>query len=111
MVAGAAIYGDLCSACHAADGSGVPYLIPSLAGSSSTASREPTSLLRVLLIGAPTIATGTEPTAPAMPGYRAQLNDEEIAAVATYVRNSWGHAAAAIRAEQVHKARRALRHQ
>ncbi len=46
-----------------------------------------------------------------MPGYRAQLNDEEIAAVTTYLRNSWGHAASAVSAGQVSKARRALRNQ
>lgn len=111
MVAGAAIYSDLCSACHAPDGRGVPYLIPSLAGSSSIASRESTSLLRVVLLGAPSAATGPEPTGAAMPGYRAQLNDQEIAAVITYLRNSWGHAAAAVSARQVRKARAAVRTQ
>jgi mono/diheme cytochrome c family protein len=105
MVAGAAIYSDLCSACHKSDGTGVPYLIPNLVRSDSVASREPTSLLHVVLYGAQTAATAAEPTAPAMPGFGRQLNDAQVAAVVTYVRNSWGHAAGAVAAADVHAAR------
>ncbi len=108
MVAGAAIYSDLCSACHKADGSGVAYLIPDLAGSAAVAAREPTTVLRVVLEGAETVATSAEPTAPQMPAYGWQLTDEQIAAVGTYIRNSWGHAAAAISPHDVRKARRSL---
>lgn len=105
MVAGGAIYRDLCSACHAPDGSGVPYLIPNLALSSSVASREPTSILRVVIHGAQSVATADEPTAPAMPAFGWQLTDAQIAAVTTFIRNSWGHAAPALTAGEVHKAR------
>jgi mono/diheme cytochrome c family protein len=105
MVAGAAIYRDLCSACHQEDGTGVAYLIPNLAEASSVASRQPTSLLRVVIHGAQTVATAGEPTAPAMPAYGWQLSDAQIAAVTTYVRNSWGHAAPATSLGEVHKAR------
>jgi mono/diheme cytochrome c family protein len=105
MVAGAAIYRDVCSACHQENGTGVAYLIPNLAKSSAVASREPTSLLRVVIHGAQTVATPGEPTAPAMPAYGWQLTDAQIAAVTTYVRNSWGHAAPATSADDVHKAR------
>lgn len=105
MVAGAAIYGDLCSACHQQDGTGVPYLIPNLARASSVSSREPTSLLRVVIHGAQSVGTAAEPTAPAMPAFGWQLSDEQIAAVTTFVRNSWGHAAPATSAGEVHKAR------
>jgi mono/diheme cytochrome c family protein len=105
MVAGAAIYRDLCSACHQQDGAGVPYLIPNLADSSSVAAREPTSLLHVLIHGARSVGTADEPTAPAMPGFGWQLTDAQIAAVATYIRNSWGHTASATTASDAHKAR------
>ncbi|HEY1725488.1 MAG TPA: c-type cytochrome [Steroidobacteraceae bacterium] len=105
MIAGAAIYQDLCSACHKADGTGVPYLIPNLAQTASIASREPTSLIHVVLRGATTVSTADEPTAPAMPAFGDQLTDQQVAAVITYVRNSWGHAAAALSAGEVHAAR------
>ncbi|HXR93100.1 MAG TPA: c-type cytochrome [Steroidobacteraceae bacterium] len=93
MVAGAAIYRDTCSGCHKIDGSGVPYLIPDLAGSAAVASRQSTTVLEVILHGAASVATREEPTGPQMPSYAWQLDDAQVAAVATYVRNSWGHAA------------------
>ncbi|MBZ6075696.1 c-type cytochrome [Microvirga puerhi] len=101
MVAGGAIYHDVCSACHAIDGTGVPHLIPSLAASPSVHSTDPTTLVRVTLSGARSVATDQEPTAPAMPAFAWQFNDEQIAAVLTYVRNSWGSAAPAVTAHDV----------
>jgi mono/diheme cytochrome c family protein len=106
MRAGAAIYEDLCSGCHKFDGTGVPYLIPSLVNSPAVAAREPTTVIRVVLHGADTVATREEPTAPQMPAYGWQLTDAQVAAVATYVRNSWHHAAAAVSDDDVRKLRR-----
>jgi mono/diheme cytochrome c family protein len=108
MVAGAAIYGDLCSACHAPDGRGVPYLIPSLVDSPAVAGTDPTTVLQVIIRGAQTVATREEPTAPQMPAYGAQLTDDQLAAVATYIRNTWGHAAPAVSAHAVGSARKGL---
>jgi mono/diheme cytochrome c family protein len=96
MLAGAAIYRDVCAGCHKIDGSGVPYLIPDLADSAAVASREPTTVLQVIVHGAASVATREEPTGPQMPSYAWQLTDAQVAAVATYVRNSWGHAAGAV---------------
>jgi mono/diheme cytochrome c family protein len=108
MVAGAAIYQDLCSACHRSDGSGVPYLIPDLAHSASVNSRESTSMLHAVIEGAQTAATADEPTGPAMPAFGWQLSDEQIASVTTYIRNSWRHAAPPTSAGEVSKARKKL---
>jgi mono/diheme cytochrome c family protein len=108
MVAGAAVFKDLCSACHQADGRGVPYLIPDLNASSAVASRDATTLIRVVLRGAQTVATKEEPTSPAMPAFGWQLSDAQIAAVTTYIGNSWGHATAAVTERQVSQARRRL---
>jgi mono/diheme cytochrome c family protein len=108
MKAGSAIYKDLCAACHRDDGHGVPYLIPDLASSAAVASREPTSVLRVIIQGTQTVGTKDEPTAPAMPGFGWQLTDAQIAAVSSYVRNSWGHAASATSASEVGDAREHL---
>lgn len=41
------------------------------------------------------MATEKEPTAPGMPSYGWQLNDSQVVAVLTYIRNSWGNAASA----------------
>lgn len=92
MAAGGAIYQDLCSACHKSDGSGVPNLIPDFAHVATVSTGDPTTVLRVILQGAQSVATDQEPTGPAMPAFGWQLNDAQVAAVATYVRNHWGKA-------------------
>jgi mono/diheme cytochrome c family protein len=92
MAAGGAIYQDLCSACHKSDGSGVANLIPNLSRAATVNTGDPTTVLRVILDGAQSVATDREPTGPAMPAFGWQLNDAQVAAVATYVRNHWGNA-------------------
>jgi mono/diheme cytochrome c family protein len=62
----------------------------------------------VVLEGAQTVGTKEEPTAPAMPAFGWQLSDAEIAAVTTYIGNSWSHAASPITEHQVHEARSTL---
>ncbi len=108
MVAGQAIYRDQCAACHQIDGKGVPRLFPSLADSSGVRSRDATTLIRIVLRGARSVATKQEPTAPGMPSFGRQLNDQQIAAVVSYVRNAWGRPAAAVAPGEVGKMRDAL---
>ena len=105
MVAGGAIYADECSACHGLDGKGVPYLFPSLAGSPNVRSADPTSLIRVLIEGARSVATAGEPTGPGMPSFAWKLSDDQAAAVLTYIRNSWGASAPAVDSRQVEQVR------
>ena len=108
MVAGGAIYADECSACHGLDGKGVPFLFPSLAGSPNVRSTDPTSLIRVLMEGARSVATAGEPTGPGMPSFAWKLSNDEAAAVLTYIRNSWGSSAPAIDARQVGETRASM---
>jgi mono/diheme cytochrome c family protein len=109
MVAGQAIYRDQCSACHSLDGRGVAQLFPSLADSSVVRSSDPTTLIRLILRGSRSVATAAEPTAPAMPSFDWQLDDAQVAAVTTYIRNAWGSAAAPVSAQGVNEARANLR--
>ncbi len=104
LTAGGAIYQDLCSACHRQDGKGVPNLFPNLAEVATVKATDPTTVLRVILQGAQTASTAREPTGPAMPGFGWQLNDAQIAALASYVRDHFGKAAAVSESE-VRKAR------
>jgi mono/diheme cytochrome c family protein len=108
MRAGEAIYVDSCSACHAMNGKGSPYLFPSLAQSSNVQSKDPASLIRIVLRGARSVATKEEPTAPGMPSYSWQLSDQEVADVLTYIRNSWGAHAAPVSVGEVRAARTSL---
>ena len=105
MQTGAAIYAHQCIACHEADGSGAPRIYPPLPGNVLLQSADPLSTLRIILDGAQTMTTPRAPNSGSMPGYAKQLSDEEIAAVATYIRNSWGNAAPPVTADQVAKAR------
>ena len=105
MVSGAAIYRDQCSACHGIDGKGVAELFPSIADSSMVKSDDPTTSIRIVLRGARSVGTQAQPTAPGMPSYGSQLDDAQIAAVLTYMRNGWGAAAAPVSATDVARVR------
>ena len=108
MGPGRAVYVDNCSACHTSAGAGIPGLFPSLKGNPTVQSAEPTTLVRVVLEGAPSAATKGSPTALAMPSFAWKLSDDEIAAVLTFIRNSWGNAAAAVTAADVKDMRQKL---
>jgi len=108
MTAGAAIYTDLCSACHKSDGKGIPHLIPDLSENASLKGNDPTTVLRVILQGAQTVATDAEPTSPSMPSFGWQLSDDQVAAVATYVRSSFGNTGTAVTAANARDARHDL---
>jgi mono/diheme cytochrome c family protein len=108
MKAGAQIYADECSGCHAADGKGTAGLFPSLNGSPVVQQADPTTILHVVLRGALSVGTKPAPTAPAMPEFGWILNDDAVAAVVTYIRNAWGNSAPPVTANQVEKTRRML---
>nr|WP_306456528.1 cytochrome c [Pseudomonas sp. LJDD11] len=101
MVAGKATYADNCSACHMSNGEGVARLFPSLKNSGSVLAEDPTTILRVVLRGTQAVATDAAPTGPAMPPFGWRLDDTQIAALATYLRNTWGNAAGQVSKDQV----------
>jgi mono/diheme cytochrome c family protein len=101
MRTGALIYEDQCSACHTPDGEGIANLFPKLAQAPLVNSRDATSMIRVVLAGSRAVGTDAAPTAPAMPSFAWNMTDQHIADVLTYVRNSWGNAAAAVSADDV----------
>ncbi|MEO6946622.1 MAG: c-type cytochrome [Nitrobacter sp.] len=108
MAAGQAIYHDECSACHGLEGKGTAQLFPALAHSSIAQASDPTTAIRLVLRGARSVATKDEPTAPGMPSFGWQLNDAQVAAVLTYVGNTWNNAAVPVTAGQVKQARKSL---
>jgi mono/diheme cytochrome c family protein len=108
MKIGAAIYADECAGCHASNGKGTPGMFPSLDGSPAVQQTDATSLVHVALRGARSVATDGAPTGAAMPQFAWVLNDEEVAAVLTYIRNAWGNSAPPVSATEVGRARQAL---
>ncbi|MFC0409073.1 c-type cytochrome [Roseomonas elaeocarpi] len=105
MRMGRAIYEDGCKACHTDSGQGIARMFPRLAGSQSVQQPGSESILRAVLQGAKAATTDMAPTGPAMPAFGWRLNDEQVAAVATYIRNSWGNAAPAVSTEDARKMR------
>jgi mono/diheme cytochrome c family protein len=106
MADGERLYKGACVACHEIDGSGAPRIYPPLPGNANLQSADPLSALRIILDGAETVTTPRAPNTGSMPAYAAKLSDQEIADVATYIRNSWGNAAPAVTPSQVKNARR-----
>jgi len=105
MASGQKIYRSACVACHEVDGTSAPRIYPPLPGNANLQSADPSSKLRIILDGAQSVTTPRAPNKGSMPAYP-KLSDQEIADVATYIRNAWGNAAPAVTPEQVAKARR-----
>jgi mono/diheme cytochrome c family protein len=108
MKVGAQIYADECAGCHTANGKGSARMFPSLNGSAAVQQTDPTSVLHVVLRGARSVGTDKAPTAPAMPAFSWILNDDQVAAVVTYIRNAWGNSAPPVSGSEVGKTRKAL---
>jgi mono/diheme cytochrome c family protein len=92
----------LCQACHGADGNGTPNLAPPLAGSEWVVGPVENPIRIVLRgLGGPLSVKGVDYNLPAPMVAAAYLTDDQIAAVLTYVRNSFGNKASAVTADQV----------
>ncbi|HUN93296.1 MAG TPA: cytochrome c [Burkholderiaceae bacterium] len=105
MRRGARIYHDACSGCHQEHGEGVPRVYPRLAGNAAIAMRNPVNLIRVTLNGGFPPSTGSDPRPYGMPPFAQVLADDDVAAVVSYVRRSWGNRGGMTRAIDVARAR------
>ena len=83
MIKGQQVYFSHCAACHGFDGLGLDDLGPALADSKIVNGGSAAHIDIVL--------NGKEGDKMVMPANRDVLSDEEIAAVITYQRNSWGN--------------------
>ena len=108
MKAGEAIFVDECSACHLMHAQGQTLAFPPLARSANAQQADPTTTLHIILAGAQASPTRAAPTPFTMPAFAWKLDDKQVAAVATYLRNEWGNAAPAVGADQVAKLRAKL---
>lgn len=107
-VDGGAVYMTRCVACHQANGQGVPAVFPPLAGS-EWATGDPDNVIRIVLLGiqGPIDVAGATYNS-VMPGLAAQMVDEDIAAVITHVRSSFGNSASAVSSADVSRIRAEL---
>jgi glucose/arabinose dehydrogenase/mono/diheme cytochrome c family protein len=104
---GATIYKNSCQACHMADGGGVQNLNAPLIKTDYVLG-DKSRLINVLLKGMKGVDIGGESYSNVMPAHDF-LSDKEIAAVLTYVRNSFGNKASAITLAEVTAARKTIK--
>mgnify|MGYP001015017209 CR=1 FL=1 len=104
MDQGKKVFTATCIACHQATGLGLPGAFPPLAKSDYI--KDEAAVIKQIVHGSTGGLTvnGVKYAMP-MPAQGATLSDEDIAAVITYVRNSWGNSYPATKAETVKKAR------
>lgn len=90
--AGKAVYMTICFACHQATGAGLPPVFPPLT-KSEYVNGSTQRFVAMILKGnlPPMTVNGMTYAASVMPAQEAVLNDEKVAAVATYVRASFGN--------------------
>ncbi len=98
---GKVVYENICALCHGVDGNGKPNQAPTLAGSEWVNGSIP-RLARIPLAGlAGPITIKGEQWNLAMPAMGAALSDEDLAAVLSYMRASWGNKTSEVTPAQV----------
>lgn len=105
LQAGAAIYKDKCAACHGEDGQGVPRVYPPLADNQAVRLRNPINAVRIVLNGGFPPSTEGNPRPYGMPPFYQELSDEQVAAVVTFIRQSWGNHASPVWSVDVQRSR------
>lgn len=104
MKAGKILFQVNCSACHQPDGKGLPGTFPPLAGSDFLMKRADKGIGIVLEgINGETITVNGQQYRGLMP--KLPLNDDEIASILSFVRNSWGNKGGLVNASEVARIR------
>ena len=103
MARGAQLYTRHCADCHGEQGQGAPGSYPALAGNRSVTMVDAGNLLQAITGGGFPPATTGNPRPYGMPAY--DLPPDDLAALATWLRGSWGHDAPAVSAVQALLAR------
>jgi mono/diheme cytochrome c family protein len=88
---GSALYKEQCSSCHGMDGGGKPPAYPPLAQNQSIEMQSSVNPIRMVLNGGYPPQTAGNPRPYGMPPFAQIMSDEDIAAVVTYIRVSWGN--------------------
>jgi mono/diheme cytochrome c family protein len=102
---GAELYQTHCIDCHQANGSGMAPAYPALAGNRSLTTTVPVNAIRIVLNGGFAPGTAGNPRPYGMPAFGPVLGDDEVAAVVSYLRNSWGNQAPMVSAIDVNRYR------
>lgn len=109
---GAKLYGEHCAACHGEQGEGRrddsgAQAYPALASSRLVTQASAANLLRVIERGGFGPATPGHPRPYGMPPFAGQLDADELAAIASHLRTSFGHRAGEVDSVEVVRLRSA----
>jgi len=108
MELGRKVYVAQCVMCHGAEGKGLPPEYPPLAGNQSITMETPVNPIRMVLNGGYPPGTRKNPRPHGMPPFSHILDDNEVAAVVTYIRVAWGNSGTPVNAKQVNDLRTLL---
>ena len=106
LARGAQLYVDQCATCHGRSGEGgaLPdgrLVVPALAGNRLVTMDPPANLVRAIALGGWGAPTAGRARPYGMPPFAHVLSDDEIGAVASYLRSSWGARASPLSAFDV----------
>jgi mono/diheme cytochrome c family protein len=95
---GQQVFASHCVDCHRSNGEGLPDTFPALKGNHFVTG-DPTAVVQ-------TILAGRQGKIGRMPAWQDKLTNQQVAAVATFIRNNWGNMAEAVTAAMVAKNRK-----
>ena len=106
---GKTVYLQRCMVCHQADGGGVPKLNAPLDGSTAVNGTDVAKLIKYIVKGfADRVEIDGELYSNAMPA-AADLTDQQIADVLTFIRSNWSNKAGPVSVAQVKQTRSKLK--
>jgi len=108
METGRKVYAKQCAMCHGDEGKGHPPAYPPLAGNQSITMASPVNAIRMVLNGGYAPGTKKNPRPHGMPPFSHILNDDEVAAVVTYIRVAWENSGTPVNPAQANDLRKLL---
>jgi ubiquinol-cytochrome c reductase cytochrome b subunit len=103
VIAGAKVYAASCQGCHQPNGTGTAGTFPPLAANTYVTG-DPKAVIHTVLYGLNgAIKVAGKPYNGAMPPWKSQLSNADIANVVSYIRNSWGNKAGEVTEADVAK--------
>jgi mono/diheme cytochrome c family protein len=104
---GKSVYAAHCATCHGDEGLGKLPEYPALANNQSIQMASAVNPIRMVLNGGYPPGTAGNPRPYGMPPFAQSLSDDEVAAVVTFIRVSWGNHGAPVSATQANELRSA----
>jgi cytochrome c6 len=95
---GKKIFEDTCADCHLRSGKGLPAKFPALDGNPFVVG-DPTKVID-------TVLNGRKGKLGQMPTWKDTFNDQQAAAILTYIRQAWSNKGTAVTVEMVKKRRK-----